>query len=131
MTDVPAGPLYTKNHEWVVVEAAVATVGITDHAQSELGDITFVELPEKDMKVRAGDETANIESVKAAVPVYAPVSGQVVEVNAELEDAPESVNRQPYEGWLFRIKLSDPAELDQLMSAAAYEEFLKTEAEVE
>ncbi len=132
MTDVPAGPLYTKNHEWVVVEDTVATIGITDYAQSELGDITFVELPAEEMKVCAGDETANIESVKAAVPVYAPVSGQVVEVNAELEDAPESVNHQPYNaGWIFRIRLSDPAELNRLMTAEAYEKFLQTEAEVE
>ena len=96
MSDIPNQLRYTKDHEWIAVEGDTATVGITDHAQSELGDITFLEMPDPDTAVAAGDEVVNIESVKAAAPVYAPVAGTICEVNAALEDAPEAVNDEPY-----------------------------------
>jgi glycine cleavage system H protein len=118
---------YTENHEWVKVKGEVAYVGISDHAQEELGDIVFVELPELDDEVSKGDEVVNIESVKAAAPVYAPVSGKITEVNDALEDAPETINEAPYDTFIFALELSDASELDDLMNAAAYEAFLKEE----
>lgn len=121
---------YTKEHEWVLVEEGVATIGISDHAQTELGDITFVELPEEEADVHANDEVANIESVKAASPVFSPVSGSIQEINADLEETPENVNHDPYgAGWLFKIELSDESELEALMNAEAYEAFLKEAGE--
>ncbi len=128
MSDVPEDLKYTEDHEWVMVEDNVATVGITDHAQIELGDITFVELPEDDISVTAGDEAATVESVKAASPIYSPVSGQVGEVNVDLEETPENLNHDPYgAGWIFKVEMSDPAELEKLMSASDYEQFLKSQ----
>jgi glycine cleavage system H protein len=118
---------YTENHEWVKVEGKKAVVGISDHAQEELGDIVFVELPEIDDEVSKGDEVVNIESVKAAAPVYAPISGKVVEVNGDLEDTPELINEKPYEAFIFALEMSDPSELEELMDASAYEAFLKEE----
>jgi glycine cleavage system H protein len=118
---------YTENHEWVRVEGKTAYVGISDHAQEELGDIVFVELPEVDDVVAKGDEAVNIESVKAAAPVYAPVSGRISEVNEALEDAPESINENAYEVFIFALEMSDPSELEELMDAKAYEAFLKEE----
>jgi glycine cleavage system H protein len=126
MSNVMSDLLYTKEHEWVLVEDNVVTVGITDYAQHELGDITFVELPDDDQDVHAGDEIANIESVKAATPVYSPLSGRVVEVNANLEETPESVNQDPYgDGWIFRIETKGEAELDALLNAESYESYLE------
>ena len=114
-------PRYTEDHEWVRVEDGLAVVGITDHAQEQLGDVVFVELPEPGSALAKGEEAAVVESVKAASEVYAPVSGEVVAVNAALVDDPGLVNRAPAaEGWFFTVRMSDPAELDGLMDAAAY-----------
>ena len=119
---------YAKSHEWVRVEGDIATVGITDHAQKALGDITYAECPQVDDSVEAGKECGSIESVKAASDIFSPVSGTVTEVNGELEDAPEPVNGDPYgAGWLFKVKLSAPVE--GLLDADAYAAFCATEAE--
>lgn len=119
---------YAKSHEWVRVEGDIATVGITDHAQKALGDITYAECPQVDDCVEAGKECGSIESVKAASDIFSPVSGTVTEVNGELEDAPETVNGDPYgAGWLFKVKLSAPVE--GLLDADAYAAFCATEAE--
>lgn len=119
---------YAKSHEWVRVEGDIATVGITDHAQKALGDITYAECPQVDDSVEAGKECGSIESVKAASDIFSPVSGTVTEVNGELEDAPETVNGDPYgAGWLFKVELSAPVE--GLLDADAYAAFCATEAE--
>lgn len=116
---------YTDQHEWVNEEGGTATVGITDHAQNALGDVTFVELPADDIVVEKNEEIATIESTKAASSIYAPVSGKIVEVNTSLEDAPEQVNNDPYgKGWMFKIEMADPSELDILMDAQSYEDFI-------
>lgn len=125
MSYVPTELKYTKEHEWVVVEDRVATIGITDHAQGELGDITFIELPEEESEFSAGDELANIESVKAASPVFAPIGGTVVEVNGELDEEPGAINSDPYgAGWICRVEIKTMADLDDLMTAEEYEAFL-------
>ena len=112
---------YTEDHEWVSIDGDVGTVGITEHAQEQLGDIVFVELPDVGNTVSKGDETGVVESVKAASEIYAPVSGEIVEVNAALADAPATANSDPTgAGWFFKIKLSDPGELDGLMDESAY-----------
>ena len=119
---------YAKSHEWVRVEGDIATVGITDHAQKALGDITYAECPQVDDSVEAGKECGSIESVKAASDIFSPVSGTVTEVNGELEDAPETVNGDPYgAGWLFKVKLSAPVE--GRLDADAYAAFCATEPE--
>ena len=115
---------YTREHEWIGVEGDEATVGITDFAQGQLGDIVFVELPDAGRQVAKGDEAAVVESVKAASDVYAPVSGEVTEANAALNDNPALINSDPEgEGWFFKLRLADRAELDGLMDSAAYKEF--------
>ena len=120
---------YTEEHEWVMVEDDVVTVGITDFAQDQLGDVVFVELPAVGTMVEAGKPFGVVESVKAVSDVYAPVSGEVIEVNEELPDAPETINTSPYEdGWMIKIKISDAAELDDLMDADAYQAFIEEEA---
>ena len=120
---------FTKDHEWVRLEGGIATVGITDHAQNALGDVVFVDLPEVGREVTAGESIAVVESVKAASDVYAPIAGKIVEVNGALDDTPETVNADPYgDGWMIKVKLSDPAEIDGLMDAAAYEAYLAEEA---
>jgi glycine cleavage system H protein len=112
---------FTSDHEYVSVEGDVATIGITDYAQSQLGDVVFIELPAAGKTLKQGDEAAVVESVKAASEVYAPVSGEVLEVNEALPDAPSTVNEDPLgKGWFIKIKLSNPAELDALMDDAAY-----------
>ena len=112
---------FTSDHEYVSVEGDVATIGITDYAQSQLGDVVFVELPATGKVLKQGDEAAVVESVKAASEVYAPVSGEVLEVNEGLPDSPSTVNEDPLgKGWFIKIKLSNPAELDALMDDAAY-----------
>ena len=119
---------YTEEHEWVLVEDDVATVGITDFAQDALGDVVFVELPEDGTTIEAGKSFGVVESVKAVSDIYAPVSGEIVEVNEELPDTPELVNTSPYEdGWMVKIKLSDPSELDDLMDADGYKAFVEEE----
>ena len=118
---------FTKDHEWVVLEGDVATIGITAYAADALGDVVFLELPAVGKTLAAGDGLAVVESVKAASDVYAPVSGEVVEANATLGDAPETVNAVPEAGgWFAKIKLSNPAEVDALMDRTAYEAFLAT-----
>jgi len=115
---------YTEEHEWIRVDGSDAIVGITDFAQGQLGDIVFVEVPEAGRQVRKGGEAAVVESVKAASDVYAPVSGEVTEGNAALTDSPDLVNSDPEgEGWFFKLRLSDPSELDGLMDADAYKAF--------
>lgn len=117
---------YSEDHEWVQVDDDVATIGITDYAQQQLGDVVFVELPEEGDNLVQGDEAGVVESVKAASEVYAPVSGEVSAVNEDLTDNPALVNDEPEDGaWFFKIRMSDPSELDQLMDAAAYKTFCK------
>ncbi len=126
--NVPADLKYTKSHEWIKQEAdGSVTVGITDHAQEALGDIVFLELPEAGRTVKAGEECAVVESVKAASDIYAPVAGEVVARNDAAIDAPESVNQDAYTAWLFKLKPANPADLGSLLDAAAYEK-VATEA---
>ena len=127
--DVPSELKYTKSHEWVrVEESGVATIGITDHAQELLGDLVFVELPEVGAELGVGAECAVVESVKAASDVYSPLTGEVVEVNEVLADSPETINQDAYEeGWIFRIKVNDPGELEALMDADSYAEHAESE----
>ena len=124
MSEISSKFLYRDSHEWVRDEGdGTVVVGISDHAQAALGDMVFVELPEPGTSYEQGEACAVIESVKAASDAYAPVSGEVIEANGALEDSPELVNSDPYgEGWLFSVRLSDPAELDGLLSAEAYAE---------
>jgi glycine cleavage system H protein len=118
---------FTREHEWIRVEGDVATVGISDHAQEALGDIVFAEVPDEGRSVSKGDDAAVVESVKAASDVYAPVSGDVIEGNSALGDDPSLINRDPEgEGWFFKLKLSDPSELDGLMTESDYREWVKT-----
>jgi glycine cleavage system H protein len=130
MSNVPTDLKYTKSHEWIrVLPEGIAEVGITEHAQQALGDLVFVEVPESGRTVTAGNACAVVESVKAASDVYAPVSGEVVEGNAALAEAPELINQDAYgSGWLMRIRFSNSAELDSLLDAHAYEEQLAGEA---
>ena len=126
----PENLRYTKEHEWVRVEGDEATIGISDYAQDELGDVVYLDLPWDDAgsrEFKAGERFGDIESVKATSELFIPVSGTLVAVNNTLQSTPELVNSQPYgDGWMLRVRLSDPAELDKLMDAAAYTEFLKT-----
>ena len=117
---------FTKDHEWVCIDGDTATVGITAYAQEQLGDVVFVEMPEAGKTVSKGDEAGVVESVKAASEVYAPVSGEVVEANPELEDNPALVNQEPLAGgWFFRLRLSNADELDGLMDEAAYKAYIE------
>ena len=129
MSTVPADLKYTKSHEWVKLNGdGTATIGITDHAQDQLGDMVYVEAPEAGRSLKAGEACAVVESVKAASDVYAPVAGEVIEGNADLTDAPEAVNQDPYGGgWLLKMKLADAAAVNALMDAAAYEAFVASE----
>ncbi|MDB5508009.1 MAG: glycine cleavage system protein [Hyphomicrobiales bacterium] len=118
---------YTKDHEYIRLEGDVATIGITDYAQAQLGDVVFVELPAPGLEVAKGAQAAVVESVKAASEVYAPVSGEVVEINPELEATPATVNEDPAgRGWFLKLRVADAGELDDLMDEAAYQDFLKT-----
>ena len=118
---------YSKSHEWVRIEGDTATVGISDHAQQQLGDVVFVELPPAGKQVSAGEQAAVVESVKAASEVYAPVSGEVIEANSALEEDPALVNRAAEsEGWFFKLRLSDPTEAESLMDEASYQAHLET-----
>ncbi|TAK93269.1 MAG: glycine cleavage system protein GcvH [Verrucomicrobia bacterium] len=122
MSNVPSDLKYAKSHEWVRVAGDVATVGISDHAQHELTDIVFVELPSVGRKVKAGEACAVVESVKTASDIYSPVSGEITEVNKAAADDPALVNREPFAGgWFFKIKLSAPAELNSLLTPEAYQ----------
>lgn len=125
MTKIPADRRYAQTHEWIHLdEDGLARVGITDHAQQQLGDVVFVELPEPGRKVNAGQSCAVIESVKAASDIYSPVSGEITQVNAALADAPESVNQDAYAGWLFAVRLSNASEYEALLDADAYRALL-------
>ncbi len=125
----PTDLKYTKSHEWVRVDGDVAAIGLADHAQSELGDITYLELPDVGDSITAGDALGVIESVKAASDIYAPVGGEVVERNENAVNSPELVNKSPYDdAWLIKVKLADPAELDTLMDVETYDAFLESES---
>lgn len=128
MSELPAELKYLSSHEWVRVEGDVATIGISDHAQEAMGDLVYVELPDVGADLHASDEAGVVESVKAASDIYAPLTGTVLAVNENLEDAPELVNKDAYhDGWLFQIKFTDSAELDELLSAADYQAQLDAE----
>jgi glycine cleavage system H protein len=121
----PANFRYTKEHEWVDVKSDVATIGITDYAQSELGDVVFVELPKVGAKIEAGKSFGTVESVKAVSEIYAPAAGEVLEANADLHDKPEKLNTDPHgAAWLIKVKLANPADVGGLMDAQAYEAFI-------
>ncbi|MEA2068330.1 MAG: glycine cleavage system protein GcvH [Verrucomicrobiota bacterium] len=125
---IPQDLFYAKTHEWVSLDSGIATVGISDFAQNQLSDLTFVELPEVGAEFAAGDEAAVVESVKAAADVYAPVAGEVIEVNGELEDTPELINKDAFgAGWLFKLKVVDEVEVDNMMDADSYEELCPPE----
>lgn len=125
----PEDSKYAKSHEYVHMEGGVGTVGITDYAQKELGDVVFVELPQVGTQLEAGDELGSIESVKAVSELFAPVSGEVIEINETLAEKPELINTDPYgDGWMIRIRISDTTELDDLMNAEEYEEYCETES---
>jgi glycine cleavage system H protein len=122
MKNVPSNLKYVSTHEWVQREEDIVTVGITDHAQDLLGDIVYIELPTLGSRVTSGDECGVVESVKAASDIYCPLSGEIVDVNDDLEETPGLVNEDPYgTGWIFRIKLQHPEEFDSLMSAETYQ----------
>jgi glycine cleavage system H protein len=119
---------YTKEHEWVLVEGDTGTIGITDHAQEELGDIVYVDLPKAGARIEQGKSLGSVESVKAVSDIYSPVSGEVADINHVLADTPETLNSDPHgAGWLVKIRLSAPAELDGLMSAAEYQSYIGAE----
>jgi len=130
MSNVPNELKYTKSHEWVRIEDdGSVTIGITDHAQDLLGDMVFIELPETDANYTAGEECAVVESVKAASDVYAPITGEVIAVNEELGDAPETVNQDPFgNGWIFKMTPEDAGEIEELMDAEAYRELIASES---
>jgi glycine cleavage system H protein len=124
----PENLRYTKEHEWVRVEGDTGTIGITDHAQQELGDIVYVDLPKVGTRLEQGKTAGSVESVKAVSDIYAPVTGEVTEINQALADAPEKLNADPHgEAWLMKIKLSAPGELEKLMSAAEYQTYIGAE----
>ncbi len=125
----PEDNRYAKSHEWVHLEGDLATIGITDYAQKELGDVVFVELPTVGMQLDASDEMGTIESVKAVSQLYSPVSGEVVETNDALADNPALVNTDPWgDGWMIRVRVSDPTEVDELMTADEYDEYIEKES---
>jgi glycine cleavage system H protein len=125
MSKILDGLKYSESHEWVKVEGNIALVGVSDFAQKEMGDITYVDMPEVDDEVEAGEEFGALESVKASSELISPVSGTVVEVNSELEDTPEKVNEDAYGAWIIKVEMSDPSELDNLLDAAGYKALIK------
>jgi len=130
MSEVPGELKYSKSHEWVSIadDGVTVTIGITDHAQDLMGDMVFIELPEVGASYGTGDDCAVVESVKAASDVYAPIAGEVIEVNEALGDAPETLNSDPYgDGWLFKMTVSDKEELNELLDASAYEDLIASE----
>ncbi len=130
MANVPEDLHYSKDHEWVRVEADVATIGITDYAQNSLGDVVYVELPKAGEEFAANESFGSVESVKAVSEVFSPVSGTIVAANESLNDEPEKVNNDSYgEGWMIRVRMSSPGEVDSLLTAAEYEDFTKAETE--
>ena len=130
MANVPEDLHYSKDHEWVRVDGDVAIIGITDYAQDSLGDVVYVELPKAGDEFAANESFGSVESVKAVSEVFTPVAGAVVQINESLADEPETVNSDPYgAGWMIRVKMSHPGEVDSLLTAAEYEDFTKAESE--
>jgi glycine cleavage system H protein len=128
MANVPDNLHYSKDHEWVRVENDVAIIGITDHAQEQLGDVVYVELPKAGDSFSANESFGSVESVKAVSEIFTPVSGEIAEVNGSLTDEPEKVNKDPYgDGWMIKMKMGSPGEVDSLLTAAEYEDFTKAE----
>jgi len=126
----PADYRYTKDHEWIKVDGAVGTIGITDYAQHELGDVVFVELPKVGARIKAGESFGSVESVKAVSDIFSPVSGEIAEINSSLGDQPEKINHDPHgAAWLVRIKLDDPKEANSLMDAKAYQTYVDEKAQ--
>ncbi len=127
--NIPEQLFYTKQHEWISVADDIGTIGITDHAQKELGDVVFVDLPEPGVRVQAHQAFGSVESVKAVSEVYSPVTGRILEVNSELTDGPEVLNKDPYgKGWMLKVKLADTAQLDDLLSAEEYTKYVQEES---
>jgi glycine cleavage system H protein len=125
----PEDYLYTKDHEWIIVQDNIGTIGITDYAQHELGDVVYVDLPEVGDKFDANDPFGSVESVKAVSEIFCPVSGEITEVNAKLEESPETINDSPHQkAWLVKIRLSNPEELKELLGSEEYEEYLQEQA---
>ncbi len=125
MHHIPEELKYTENHEWIAVDKKIATIGITDYAQDQLGEVVHLDLPEVGLSVAAGDEVCVIESVKVATEIFSPLSGTIVEINEDLDDAPGLVNSDPYQdGWLYKIEIKDPVEYEELLDVAAYQECL-------
>jgi glycine cleavage system H protein len=130
MANVPENLHYSKDHEWVRVDGDLAVIGITDHAQEQLGDVVYVELPKPGEGFAANESFGSVESVKAVSEVFTPVSGEVAEINESLNDEPEKVNKDPYnDGWMIKMKMSSAGEVDSLLTAAEYEDFTKAESE--
>ena len=128
MANVPDNLHYSKDHEWVRVENGVAVIGITDHAQEQLGDVVYVELPKPGESFSAHESFGSVESVKAVSEIFTPLSGEIAEVNESLADEPEKVNKDPYgDGWMIKVKMGTPGEVDSLLTAAEYEDFTKAE----
>lgn len=128
MSEIPTELRYLSSHEWVRVEDGIATIGITAHAQDAMGDLVYVEMPDVGTTLAAGDEAGVVESVKAASDIYTPVSGEVIEINSVLEDAPETVNSDPYgDGWMFKIEIADGAELENTLTADEYQAQIEDE----
>ena len=125
----PSDYRYTKDHEWIKLDGPVGTIGITDYAQAELGDVVFVELPKAGTQVKAGQSFGTVESVKAVSEIFSPVSGEVVQTNAALADSPEKINQDPHDtAWLVKVRLADPKEISGLMDAAAYQAYIAEKA---
>jgi len=128
--NIPENLRYTKEHEWAAKEGSLVTIGITDYAQQSLGDVVYVEMPETGAEISSGESFGAVESVKAASDIFSPVSGEVADINRELDEHPEYINRSPYEkGWIVRVKPSDPGELDALMNHESYRAFVLKESE--
>jgi len=125
----PANYRYTREHEWIEVDGSIGTVGITDYAQSSLGDIVYVDLPKAGDAVTANAVFGSVESVKAVSDLFSPVTGTVTAVNGELKDTPDKINEAPHEAWIIKVELADPAELEKLLDAVAYEAFISEETE--
>ncbi|MGM9786095.1 MAG: glycine cleavage system protein GcvH [Candidatus Cryptobacteroides sp.] len=124
MSTIIEGLKYSETHEWVKIENGIATIGVTDFAQKEMGDITYVDMPDVDDEVASEEEFGALESVKASSDLFSPVSGTVVERNDALEDSPELVNEDPYQNWIIKVEISDASQLDSLMDAAGYKDFI-------
>ena len=129
MSEIPAGLYFTKSHEWAKIDGDVATLGVSDYAQNELGDITYLELPEPGTTITQGEPLGVIESVKAASDIYSALSGEIVETNQEVIDSPELVNSSPYDkAWLVKVRLSDPSEINNLMDSETYTKFAEEQS---